>query len=137
MERVRRWAGTVVSCATLPRKNWLPSHLSTAFGLKQGPAGLSATGYVTIASFFGTLIGGVLADRWMRLSQRGRIYTSACGTAMCVPALLGLGYAPTLSVAILFMMLFGLGFGLKTQTRSVNGFEKKGKRNRPDPNYHI
>jgi MFS family permease len=93
-------------------KSWLPSHLSTAFGLKQGPAGLSATGYVTIASFFGTLIGGVLADRWMRLSQRGRIYTSACGTALCVPALLGLGYAPTLSVAILSMMLFGLGFGL-------------------------
>jgi len=93
-------------------KNWLPSHLATAFGLKQGPAGLSATGYVTIASFFGALLGGALADRWMQVTPRGRIYLSACGTALCVPALLGLGYAPTLSAAIFFMALFGLGFGM-------------------------
>ncbi len=93
-------------------KNWLPSHLATAFNLKQGPAGMSATGYVTLASFVGALIGGVLADRWVRASLRGRIYVSALGSAVCVPALLGLGYAPALPAAIASMVLFGLGFGM-------------------------
>jgi cyanate permease len=48
----------------------------------------------------------------MRRTNRGRIFLSACGTALCVPALLGLGYAPNLAVAIGFMILFGLGFGM-------------------------
>ena len=92
-------------------KNWLPTHLATAFGLKQGPAGLSATGYVTLASLAGAVLGGIVADRWMRTNRRGRIFTSALGTALCVPALLGLGFAPSLGVAIGGMALFGLGFG--------------------------
>jgi len=78
----------------------------------QGPAGMSATGYVTLASFVGALIGAVLADRWVRASLRGRIYVSALGSAVCVPALLGLGYAPALPAAIASMVLFGLGFGM-------------------------
>ncbi len=93
-------------------KNWLPTHLAAAFGLRQGPAGLSATGYVTLASLCGALLGGVLADRWVRATPRGRIFTSALGTALCVPALLGLGFAPSLAVALAGMVLFGLGFGI-------------------------
>jgi MFS family permease len=92
-------------------KNWLPTFLATAFNLKQGPAGMSATGYVTLASFAGALLGGTFADRAMRITPRGRIYVSALGTGMCVPALLILGNAHSLPVAIAGMMLFGLGFG--------------------------
>ena len=92
-------------------KNWLPTFLETNFNLKQGPAGLSATGYVTLAMFVGAIVGGVLADRAMRATPRGRIYISALGMAFCAPALFGLGHATTLFVAILCMVLFGLGFG--------------------------
>lgn len=92
-------------------KNWLPTYLGTAFHLKQGIAGLSATGYVTAAAFAGALLGGVLADRAMRISARGRIYVSALGTGLCVPALLLLGHAGSFAVAIAGMAMFGLGFG--------------------------
>ena len=92
-------------------KNWLPTFLATAFNLKQGPAGMSATGYVTLASFAGALLGGVLADRAMRATPRGRIYISALGMALCAPALIGLGNAGSLAIAIICMMSFGLGFG--------------------------
>jgi len=92
-------------------KNWLPTFLADTFKLKEGPAGLSATGYIQIASFAGVLFGGVLADYWMRATDRGRIYTSAIGMALCVPALLGLGYAWNIGAAIVFMILFGLGWG--------------------------
>jgi MFS family permease len=92
-------------------KNWLPTFLATEFNLKQGPAGMSATGYVTLACFVGALLGGVLADRAMRATPRGRIYISAIGMGLCVPALIGLGNGGSLGAAIACMMLFGLGFG--------------------------
>src|SRR5207237_9129111 len=52
-----------------------------------------------------------LADRWMRRNVRGRIYTSALGMALIVPALFGVGNAGSLAVAVLFLALFGLGWG--------------------------
>jgi MFS family permease len=92
-------------------KNWLPTYLADTFNLKEGPAGLSATGFIQIASFAGVLLGGALADRWMRSTPRGRIFTSAAGVFLLAPALLGLGYAWSLGASIGFMILFGIGWG--------------------------
>jgi MFS family permease len=92
-------------------KNWMPSVLADTFHLAQGKAGFSATLYVTIASLVGALVGGAVADRWMRVTSRGRILASAVGMGLCIPALFGVGYAPTLTVAIAFLVLFGVGWG--------------------------
>jgi MFS family permease len=102
---------TLPAIAGWVTKNWLPTYLADTFNLKEGPAGLSATGYIQIASFAGVLLGGVVADWWMRKTARGRIFTSALGVLLLVPALLGLGYAWSLGAAIAFMILFGLGWG--------------------------
>ena len=92
-------------------KNWLPAILADTFHLGQGKAGINATLWITLASLAGVLGGGALADRWMRVTPRGRIFTSALGMTLMIPALFGVGYAPTLSVAIGFLILFGLGWG--------------------------
>ncbi len=102
---------TLPAIAGWVTKNWLPTYLADTFKLKEGPAGLSATGYIQIASFAGVLLGGAIADAWSRVSSRGRIFTSAIGVFLLVPALLGLGYAWSLGAAIGFMVLFGLGWG--------------------------
>jgi len=102
---------TLPAIAGWVTKNWLPTYLADTFNLKEGPAGLSATGYIQIASFVGVLLGGVVADWWMRRTARGRIFTSALGVLLLVPALLGLGCAWSLGAAIVFMILFGLGWG--------------------------
>ena len=102
---------TLPAIAGWVTKNWLPTYLADTFNLKEGPAGLSATGYIQIASFIGVLLGGVVADWWMRRTARGRIFTSALGVLLLVPALLGLGCAWSLGAAIVFMILFGLGWG--------------------------
>jgi MFS family permease len=102
---------TLPAIAGWVTKNWLPTYLADTFHLKEGPAGLSATGYIQFASFGGVLLGGAVADGWMRATPRGRIYTSALGVLLLVPALLGLGYAWSLGAAILFMILFGIGWG--------------------------
>lgn len=102
---------TLPAIAGWMTKNWLPTFLADTFHLKQGPAGLSATGYIQIASFAGVLLGGVVADFWMRKTGRGHIFASAAGVLLMAPALVGLGCAWSLGAAILFMILFGLGWG--------------------------
>src|SRR5260370_7283804 len=92
-------------------KNWLPTFLADTFNLKPGPAGLSATGYIQLASLGGVFLGGVVADWWMRKTSRGRIYTSALGVLLLLPALLGLAYAASLGVPTMPMILFGTACG--------------------------
>jgi predicted MFS family arabinose efflux permease len=92
-------------------KDWMPAILKTQFGIGQGMAGVSATLFVNIAALFGVLVGGLLADYWMRKSSRGRIYVSAMGMLCIIPALFGVGNAATLSIAVAFLVLFGIGWG--------------------------
>lgn len=102
---------TLPAVAGWVTKNWLPTYLADTFQLKEGRAGLSATGYIQVASFIGVILGGVVADWWLRRTIRGRIFTSALGVLLLVPALLGLGNAWSLPPAVAFMILFGLGWG--------------------------
>ena len=92
-------------------KDWMPDILKEQFGLGQGKAGMSAVLYVQVASLIGVGIGGWLADRWMRNTSRGRIFVSAIGMSFFLPSLFGIGNAGTLSVAVGFLILFGLGWG--------------------------
>lgn len=92
-------------------RDWMPDILKEKFDLGQGKAGVSAILYVQIASIVGVLIGGTLADYWMRSTARGRIYTSAIGMSMFLPALFSVGNASTLNIAIAGLILFGLGWG--------------------------
>lgn len=105
---------TLPALAAWVVRDWMPSILKQEFGIGQGMAGVSATLYWQIAAIIGALIGGWLADRWMQKTPRGRIYVSAIGMSLIVPSMFGVGYAPQtgmLLVAILFLVLFGLGWG--------------------------
>ncbi len=95
-------------------RDWMPAILKAEFGIGQGLAGVSATLYWQVAAIAGAIGGGWLADRWMRRTIRGRIYVSAIGMSLIVPAMFGIGYAPEtgqLAVAVAFLVLFGLGWG--------------------------
>jgi MFS family permease len=95
-------------------RDWMPAILKAEFGIGQGLAGVSATFYWQLAAIVGAIVGGWVADRWMRTNPRGRIFTSAVGMMLIVPAMFGVGYAPQtglLWVAVAFLILFGLGWG--------------------------
>src|SRR5208282_3023567 len=47
---------TLPAIAGWVTKNWLPTYLADSFQLKEGRAGLSATGFIQIASFAGVLL---------------------------------------------------------------------------------
>jgi MFS transporter, Spinster family, sphingosine-1-phosphate transporter len=89
----------------------MPDILKERFGLGQGQAGVSAILFVQIAAIFGAIIGGTLADRWMRITPRGRIFTSAFGTMLFLPALFSVGNANTLIMAVTGLVVFGFGWG--------------------------
>lgn len=92
-------------------RDWMPAILKQQFNIGQGKAGVSATLFWQSAAIVGAIAGGWLADRWMRKSERGRIHVSAIGMVLIVPAMFGVGNAGTLTVAIAFLILFGLGWG--------------------------
>jgi cyanate permease len=93
-------------------RDWMPAILKDRFDIGQGKAGVSATLYWTLAALGGAYLGGHLADRAIRTTHRGRIHVSAAGMALLVPALVGVGHAPSLAVAVAFLILFGLGWGI-------------------------
>lgn len=95
-------------------RDWMPAILQTSFNISQGHAGVSATLYWQAAAIVAAFFGGWLADKWMRRTERGRIYVSAIGMALIIPALFGVGNAPnlnSLSLAIASLVLFGIGWG--------------------------
>jgi MFS family permease len=92
-------------------RDWMPSILKKQFEIGQGEAGVAATLYWQLAAIVGAVVGGWWADRWMRWNQRGRIYVSAIGMSLLVPAIFGVGNAGSLTMAVTFLILFGLGWG--------------------------
>ncbi|PYI80599.1 MAG: MFS transporter, partial [Verrucomicrobia bacterium] len=92
-------------------RDWMPAILKQQFNIGQGKAGVSATLYWQTAAILGALLGGWLADRWMRRNDRGRIFASAVGMGFIIPALFGVGSAGSLGMAVAFLLLFGLGWG--------------------------
>lgn len=92
-------------------RDWMPAILKQKFNIGQGQAGVAATVYWQVAAIFGSILGGWLADRWMQRRARGRIFVSAIGMGLIVPAIFGVGNAGTLGIAVAFLVLFGLGWG--------------------------
>ena len=95
-------------------RDWMPAILKEQFGIGQGLAGVAATLYWQSrpSSARSPAAGWPIAGCGGR--PRGRIFTSALGMALIVPAIFGVGYAPEtgpLWVAVAFLILFGLGWG--------------------------
>ena len=93
-------------------KNWLPTLFRGSLDIPMEKAGPIATITIAFASFVGVLIGGPLSDRWVKKNLKGRIYTSAIGLGMMVPALVLIGLGHGLVAAIAAGLLFGIGYGM-------------------------
>jgi len=114
------WLGfsLLLLCFCLPSlpgwavKNWLPTLLQDRFLLDQKSSGLWATLITAGAGFCGVLLGGKISDLLSQRHVRGRTWTSAMGLLLMVPALVGIGFAPTLPLVMVCAAGYGLGFGM-------------------------
>jgi len=105
---------TLPAVAAWVVRDWMPAILQKSFNISQGKAGVSAAIYWQAAALCAAIFGGWLADKWIQTNPRGRIYVSAIGMALIIPALFGVGNAPQLNsfgLAIGGLVLFGIGWG--------------------------
>lgn len=93
-------------------KNWLPTLFSESLQIDMSAAGPLSTITIAASSFLGVIFGGILSDKWVQGNMRGRIYTSAIGLSLTIPALLLIGLGHSLVHIMGAAILFGVGFGM-------------------------
>ena len=93
-------------------KNWLPTLFAESLEIPMSQAGPISTITIALSSFIGVMIGGPLSDRWVRRNLRGRIYTSASGLALMIPALILIGTGHGMPAALAAGLCFGVGYGM-------------------------
>jgi MFS family permease len=87
---------------------WMPKFLKERFAMTLAMAGLNATLWLQAASFVGALVGGWLADRWVRRWRGGRMAVQAIGLFFGAPLIFLTGW--TLTVPVLVVAMAGFGF---------------------------
>ncbi len=93
-------------------KNWLPTLFAENLNIDMSVAGPMSTIAIAASSFLGVIFGGILSDRWVQKNIRGRVYTSAIGLALTIPALLFIGFGHSMFAVIGSALCFGFGFGM-------------------------
>ncbi len=93
-------------------KNWLPTLFSESLQIDMSAAGPLSTITIAASSFIGVIFGGILSDKWVQYHTKGRIYTSAIGLSLTIPALLLIGIGHSLVHVMGAAILFGVGFGM-------------------------
>ncbi|WP_211638858.1 MFS transporter [Porphyromonas levii] len=93
-------------------RNWLPTLFAENLGVDMMQAGPMSTISIAASSLVGVIIGGVLSDKWVMSNLRGRVYTSAIGLALTIPALVLVGIGSTTLAIVGAALCFGIGYGL-------------------------
>ena len=93
-------------------KNWLPTLFTDSLNTPMSQAGPISTITIALSSFLGILAGGPLSDKWVKRNVKGRVYTSAIGLAMMIPALILLGLGKGMFAAVAAGLFFGIGYGM-------------------------
>jgi MFS family permease len=93
-------------------KNWLPTLFSQNLGIGMDNAGPLSTITIAASSFLGVIFGGIISDKWVQVNLKGRIYTSAIGLALTIPALLFIGYGHNIFHVVGAAFCFGFGYGM-------------------------
>jgi sugar phosphate permease len=93
-------------------KNWLPTLFASSLDIDMSQAGPLSTITIAASSFLGVIVGGILSDRWVQKNLKGRIYTSAIGLGLTIPALLLIGFGHSLVSVVGAAFCFGFGYGM-------------------------
>ena len=93
-------------------KNWLPTLYAQNLHIEMSIAGPMSTITLAGSSLLGVIFGGILSDRWSQKNIRGRVYTSAIGLSLTVPALFLISNGNSLFSVVAASFSFGFGFGM-------------------------
>lgn len=93
-------------------KNWLPTLFAENLKIPMEQAGPLSTITIACSSFLGVIFGGILSDKWVQKNIRGRVYTSAIGLSLTIPAVILIGYGSSVLAIVTAGLMFGFGFGM-------------------------
>lgn len=102
----------IISLPGWATKNWLPTLFSDNLGIPMEQAGPLATITISFSSLLGVIFGGILSDKWVQKNVKGRVYTSAIGLSLTIPALLLIGFGNSLFHVVGAGLFFGIGYGM-------------------------
>ncbi|MFZ0593048.1 MAG: MFS transporter, partial [Bryobacteraceae bacterium] len=91
---------------------WLPYYLNQFFHMSLGLSGWNATAYLQAGSILGVVLGGILADLWIRSRKAGRMLVQAAGLLAGTPFLFMTGWTRAVPLFLLSLAAFGLCRGL-------------------------
>ncbi len=91
---------------------WMPTFLNEKFHQDVAKAALGGTIFIQIASMIGASLGGVLADKWSKITPGGRILSQALGALIGAPFIYLCGSTHDINRLALWMTMFGLCKGL-------------------------
>jgi ACS family D-galactonate transporter-like MFS transporter len=102
----------IISLPGWATKNWLPTLFSENLAIPMEQAGPLATIAISFSSLLGVIFGGILSDKWVQKNIKGRVYTSAIGLSLTIPALLLIGFGDSLFNVVGAVLCFGIGYGM-------------------------
>lgn len=79
---------------------WMPTLLQRSFELDEGPASTLFGVTTVVAGLLGTMIGGVLGDRWLRRDRGAYLMISGWGLLIGAPFVLAMPLVDSLPLAI-------------------------------------
>ncbi len=91
---------------------WMPTFLNEKFHQDVAKAAFGGTVYIQVASMIGASAGGILADRWSKLTPGGRILSQGLGALLGAPFIYLCGSTHDINRLALWMTMFGLCKGL-------------------------
>lgn len=93
-------------------KNWLPTLFAENLSIEMSVAGPLSTITIAASSFVGVILGGIMSDRWVQRNIKGRVYTSAIGIGLTIPAIMLIGFGHNTLHIVSAGICFGIGFGM-------------------------
>lgn len=100
----------ILSVCNWAIRNWIPTIFSNKLNISQIYSGPLSIISITICSFIGAIIGGILSDFFYKKYNNGRLYITYIGLLLIIPTLIFIGYSNNLYILILSCCLFGFGF---------------------------
>ena len=91
---------------------WMPAYLYERFGLSLTQASFDGVFYISVTTAGGILAGSIMADRWIKWDQRGRMWVQLIGLSVAFPAIALFGLTKTEGAVLLCLALFGFARGL-------------------------
>lgn len=97
---------------------WMPSYLLRTYNMELANANMMFGGVTVVAGFLGTIVGGSLADRWLKKDPHA--YLKLSGLSAIFAAVVFVGVLLVKDLALALVLIFFLEFFIFLSTSPVN-----------------